>query len=166
MGFCSIILALYLFYVRDSNLGRFRPMMPRCLKSCLPFWKDTFPGFKILVWQSLFFPLIFQLMQFQSLVNILRGKLAEYWAQFPLFLSTSALLVSLLLVEVLSSCSHSYPHLFTSCPESANILREKMAAECHCLSFPKSWLPRHALVPSNRHFKILSGFLSYSRWKY
>lgn len=88
MGFCSIILALYLFYVRDSNLGRFRPMMPRCLKSCLPFWKDTSPGFKILVWQSLSFSLVFQLMQFQSLVNILRGKLAEYWAQFPLFLST------------------------------------------------------------------------------
>lgn len=74
-----------------------------------------------------------------------------------------ALLVSVLLVEALSPGPSSYPCPFVSCAESANVLRKKVTVECYRFSFPKSFCLIIAPISSNRCFKHLSGFPSYSQ---
>lgn len=70
---------------------------------------------------------------------------------------------SVLLVEALSPGPSSYPCPFVSRAESANVLRKKVTVECYRLSFPKFSCLIIAPVSSNRCFKHLSGFPSYSQ---
>lgn len=103
-------------------------------------------------WQSTgpFFPLL--------LTRILALQASNIFFSVPKR-PPKALLVSLLLVEALSPGLYSCSHPFASCPESANVLRTKVAAECHHLSFPKSWLPHHCLnaIPTD----VLNFYLAF-----
>lgn len=72
------------------------------------------------------FVFVFCLMQFQSSVNIWKGKPGRIVGSVPPLSFYPVLCwVPSSYQRALSPCSYSYQHSLISCPESAHILREK-----------------------------------------